>query len=72
MRRQDDPKRELPRDFIDRIFEATARLDSRQMRETFVVTALVVFNFVLLALAAAAGPHLRRGQCSSGRTHSEC
>ena len=55
MRRQDDPKRELPRDFIDRIFGATARLDSRQMRETFVVTALVVFNFVLLALAAAAG-----------------
>ena len=52
---EDDCRRELPRDFIDRIFGTTARLDSRRMHENFVVTALTVFNFVLLALAAAAG-----------------
>jgi hypothetical protein len=52
---EDDCRRELPRDFIDRIFEQTARLQSRRMHETIVVIGLIVFNFVLLALAAAAG-----------------
>jgi hypothetical protein len=45
----------LPRDFIARIFEAAARLPSQRMQESIVVTGLIVFNFLLLALAAAGG-----------------
>jgi inner membrane protein involved in colicin E2 resistance len=45
----------LPRDFIACIFEAAARLPSQRMQESIVVTGLIVFNFLLLALAAAAG-----------------
>jgi hypothetical protein len=45
----------MPRGFIARIFEAAARLPSQRMHESIVVTGLIVFNFLLLALAAAAG-----------------
>ena len=45
----------MPRDFIARIFEAAARLPSQRMQESIVVTGSIVFNFVLLALVAAAG-----------------
>jgi hypothetical protein len=48
-------KRELPRDYSDHISDWLRETTLRLMEEIAVVIGLIVFNFVLLALAAAAG-----------------
>ena len=47
--------RELPRDFIDRIFGWLRGYTLGECTETFFISGLIIFNFVLLALTAAAG-----------------